>query len=248
MDLLADRLDSLSYLIRPPRDGGRGLLQPVLCFLHGHDEAAPAPIHNALTRHGPLAPHASTRSGEFLVIAPQLPHGGDTWNRYSSTVREIILDVRARFGGDARRTYATGFSYGGNGALDFARLQPDLWAALWAVDPTRVPRRRLPQPVWLSIGAAARGDAGAFIANLGLKAAGAKPRGDRLWLDEGDDHVACAARAYADDRIYAWLLAQQAAAPDLAAPDPTATRTPRRSAWYDAAVRARSEHRRVRRG
>src|SRR5690606_31909001 len=94
MDIFADRLDSLSYLIRTPRESGHGLLQPVLCFLHGDDAGAPVPIRTALLGRGPLAPGASERAAEFLVIAPQLPHGGDTWNRYSATVREIILDVR----------------------------------------------------------------------------------------------------------------------------------------------------------
>ena len=142
MDVLADRLHALSYLIRPARDAARGLLHPVLCFLHGDDEGAPAPIQAALTRHGPLREDAHDSARGFLVVAPQLPHGGDHWNRYSVTVREILLDVRARFGGDPRRTYVTGFGYGANGALDMARLQPDLWAAIWAVDPTRAPRRR----------------------------------------------------------------------------------------------------------
>jgi poly(3-hydroxybutyrate) depolymerase len=249
MDIFADRLDSLSYLIRTPRESGHGLLQPVLCFLHGDDAGAPVPIRTALLGRGPLAPGASERAAEFLVIAPQLPHGGDTWNRYSATVREIILDVRARFGGDARRTYVTGVAIGGNGALDFARSQPDLWAAVWAVDPTRVPRRRLPQPTWVSMGAAARANAEAIIANLGLKPAGAHPKGDRLWHAEGGDPADAAARAYADDRAYAWLLAHRAAVPDMIASEPSATRPARRSAWYDAAKRAAGEsQRRARRG
>ncbi|MBW3534585.1 MAG: hypothetical protein KY453_05120, partial [Gemmatimonadetes bacterium] len=33
--------------------------------------------------------------------------------------------------------------------------------------------------------------------------------GDRVWLDEGADHVGSARRAYADGRIYAWLLARR---------------------------------------
>jgi hypothetical protein len=30
--------------------------------------------------------------------------------------------------------------------------------------------------------------------------------GDRLWLDEDLDHVGAATSAYADERIYDWLL------------------------------------------
>ena len=247
MDLLADRLHSLSYLVRPARDAGQGLLHPVLCFLHGAEEASPAPIHAALTKYGPLADHASARAGEFLVIAPQMPSAGDSWNRHFGTVREIVLDVRARFGGDPRRTYVTGFGFGANGALDFARLLPDLWAAVWAVDPDRPPRRRIPQPVWLSIGDAARPRTQRFIEGLGLSVPGARARGERHYVDDGGDHAECARRAYGDARVYAWMLGRQADAPDVAAELQAPPQ--RRSPWYETALRAAQEdQRRSRRG
>jgi hypothetical protein len=49
------------------------------------------------------------------------------------------------------------------------------------------------------------------VSRLGLERVrddrSAAPYGDRLYLDEGLDHVRSAASAYADARIYAWLLA-----------------------------------------
>lgn len=194
----------LSLPAGAPSDAGP---RPVLCFLHGYDEGAPAEIRAALTRHGPLRPGSSPRAtSDFIVVAPQLPRQGDLWRRHADDVRRIVDDVAEAHGGDPRRTYLTGFSYGGNGVFDLALARPDAWAALWAVDPTRVPRTDPRRPVWLSFGAVARHARQAFIRALGLQPAGAVPQGDRLYLDEGQDHVGSATLAYADHRIYAWLL------------------------------------------
>lgn len=189
--------------------GGRGRAAPVLCFLHGYDEGAPTPLREGVTRHGPLRAGSAPRAvEEFIVVAPQLPRMGDHWHLHADAVRAIVEEVRAAHGGDARRTYLTGFSFGGNGVFDLALAQPGYWAALWPVDPTRVPRGDPARPVWLSIGAAARRGTAGFIRTLGLQPAGPAPAGDRIYLDEGEDHVGSATRAYRDERIYGWLLAQ----------------------------------------
>jgi len=64
--------------------------------------------------------------------------------------------------------------------------QPDLWAARWPVDPTRVPHKPVKQPIWLSLALA--------------------KHGERVWADDGEDHVGSARLAYADAGIYRWLL------------------------------------------
>lgn len=180
---------------------------PVLCFLHGYDEAAPLPIEQGVTRHGPLRPGGDWRVlDQFIVVAPQLPTAGDIWLRYADSVREIVTQVQSRHRGDARHTYLTGFSFGGNGVFDLALAQPDFWAALWPVDPTRVPREDPKRPIWLSIGAAARPRTEGFVRALDLEIASLGARSDRLYLDEGRDHVGSATLAYRDDRIYDWLL------------------------------------------
>ncbi len=111
--------------------------------------------------------------------------------------------------GDARRAYLTGFSFGGNGVFDLALLQPDTWAALWAVDPTRPPANDPCVPVWLSIGEIARSRQRGFITALGLEPATDSGNGARVYLDEGEDHVGSARVAYSDRRIYSWLLSKQ---------------------------------------
>jgi predicted peptidase len=191
----------LRYLLSVPEQTGR---LPILCFLQGYGEAAPRDIRRALTLHGPLRSTSTPRARqEFIVVAPQLLIGGDLWNRYADVLRQIVSEVRSEYGGDARRLYLTGFSFGANGVFDLGAAQPDLWTALWAVDPTRAPAKKLKRPVWLSFGEVSRVRREAFVENLDLK-----PAGDRVWQDDGLDHVATATAAYADERIYDWLLAK----------------------------------------
>ena len=178
---------------------------PLICFLHGYDEAAPAPLQEALTRHGPLRPgNPPSVADGFILLAPQLPFAGDTWHRYAHDVHGLVETTLQTHGGDAGRVYLTGFSFGANGVFDLAHFERSTWAALWAVDPTRVPRRAFAQPVWISIGEVARHLKDSFIAAL--------PLNDKhICEDHGDDHVGAARRAYADERIYSWLLRWRAA-------------------------------------
>jgi hypothetical protein len=196
----------LRYALSTPL-GDAEAPRPLLCFLHGYDEAAPVDVVEGVTRHGPLRPGSAARArSDFIVVAPQLPSAGDVWHRYADAVREIVDGVLELAGGDPARAYLTGFSFGGNGVFDLALAQPDRWAALWAVDPTRVPRADAGRPAWLSIGSAARHQTDGFVAALGLRSAVDRTDGDRLYLDEQQDHVGSATRAYRDERIYRWLL------------------------------------------
>lgn len=204
---------ALPYLLAVPA-GAEDRPLPVLCFLHGYDEGAPAPIDRALTRHGPLRDGAAAAAREFIVVAPQLPIRGDLWHRHASAVERIVREASDRHGGDPGRTYLTGFSFGGNGVFDLALEQDGVWTALWAVDPTRVPVRDLGRPVWLSFGEVARRGKEAFLRRLRLREASEDPAGDRLYADRGEDHVGSATSAYAEERVYRWLLSRRSAAED----------------------------------
>jgi predicted peptidase len=185
-----------------------------LCFLHGYGEGAPLPIQQALTRHGPLAATSSPRArGEFIVVAAQLPACGDVWYRYADAVREIVQQVRARHRADPQQLFLTGFSFGGNGVFDLALAQREFWAALWPVDPTRVPPADPERPVWLSSGARSRDHAHAFIQRLHLEPPHDTALADRIYVDQGQDHVGTARLAYQDERIYRWLLSKQLSRP-----------------------------------
>ena len=201
-------LDGLvKHLVSVP-PAGSGF--PVLCFLHGYDEAAPMPLETALKRHGPLRPANPARvASDFLIIAPQLPVAGDVWQLYSHEVRALVEGTGKRYEADPARFYLSGFSFGANGVFDLAALEPRFWAALWAVDPTRVPKRDPAGPVWLSFGEVARRRKQEFIATLGLEAAAPAAHGERVYADDGDDHVGAARRAYGEERTYAWLLTKR---------------------------------------
>jgi predicted peptidase len=189
---------------------------PVLVFLHGYDEGAPTPIDVALTRHGPLrVPNPASPADRFIIVTPQMPTRGDLWHRYAEEVRTLATRICIDEGGDPQRVYLTGFSFGGNGVFDLAIGRRDTWAALWAVDPTRLPARDPGRPVWLSFGEAARLGKRAFINALGLEPAGESAGEERVYLDEGADHVGSATLAYQDGRIYAWLLTKRLRADDV---------------------------------
>jgi predicted peptidase len=134
---------------------------------------------------------------------------GDLWNRYADTVGRIVLDEAKRFACDLRRLYLTGFSFGGNGVFDLSFAQTGIWAALWPVDPTRVPTRLITIPIWLSLGEISRLQAPSFIRILGLESAEIATSADKVWSDAGEDHVGTATQAYNEERVYRWLLCKQ---------------------------------------
>lgn len=211
LDLRLVDTSPLRYLLSLPSDPPPAAeAWPVLCFLHGYDEGAPLDIRRALTRHGPLHPESAREATDrFIVVAPQLPTRGDLWHRFADNIREIVAGVQEEHGGNPRRTYLTGFSFGGNGVFDLALAQPDRWAALWPVDPTRVPGEAPQRPVWLSFGEISRHRKEKFIRALHLKPRETAPGGDRLYLDQGQDHTGSACLAYRDERIYTWLLSKR---------------------------------------
>ena len=198
----------LNYVVSIPSSvkSGDGGGRPVLCFLHGDGEAAPMPIETALTRHGPLRAGSSQKAiDDFIVVAPQLPANakGDHWGQYAEAVRNIVTAVQKKYGGNPKQTYLTGFSFGANGVLDMAQSNPNFWAALWAVDPTRTPKASSGRPIWLSMGQRSRNNQ-SLAELLKLKQA-TDEAGDYVYLDENQNHVNTATLAYQDDQIYTWL-------------------------------------------
>jgi predicted peptidase len=200
----------LPYLISIPTPSAVVDRWPVICFLHGYDEGPPTPIQLGLTRHGPLRPR-SARCGvrRFIVVAPQLSRRGDLWYEYTTAVRDIVHEVLAIHTGDPERVYLTGFSFGGSGVFDLGIELRGFWAALWPVDPTRVPSTDPAAPVWLSSGAVSRHLKHAFVQRLGLEPPRDGTAGDRVYEDQGKDHVGTASVAYANDHIYEWLLTKR---------------------------------------
>ena len=202
----------------PPPEGG----WPILIFLHGIGETAPLALQVAMTRHGPLgASSGSEATRRFVVIAPQLPApGGDVWNRFANQVEAIARNAVDTYQGNRSKIYLTGFSLGGNGVLDIGSLLPEVWAALWPVDPTRYqpvdsnnrPVDRANQPIWVSAGEHARGQHASFTGNWGTVDHDwtanpyPNPNPRRVYEDRGLNHVPTAMAAYSAGAIYDWLL------------------------------------------
>jgi len=195
----------LRALISLPEGSGE-IDRPVLCFLHGYDEGPPTGIREGLTRHGPLRPGNPAIVRSFIIIAPQLPGRGDIWPYYADAMVELIQLVQSEHSGDRQRTYLTGFSFGGSGVFDLALRNPEIWAALWPVDPTRVPESDPGLPVWLSSGEVSRRGRSRFISSLALEQPDTGPDLDRIYSDDGLDHVGTATAAYRNQEIYRWLL------------------------------------------
>ena len=180
---------------------------PLLCFLHGLCEAAPAETRRALTLHGPLRPGnrcAAIRS--FVLAAPQLPSPESRWRDFAGPVLDLLAGIRARFCGKGQRSYLTGFSLGADAVFDIAKAAPATFAALWAVDPTQVPDHDLGIPVWLSLGELSRANEAGFIKRLRLARRMPGEQRARVYEDRGLDHVGTATAAYRDNAIYEWLL------------------------------------------
>lgn len=200
-------LSGVLSLPRRPRSAAA-----LLCFLHGRDEAQPMDPVTAMTTHGPLHPLSAIDDEglalPFVVVAPQLPRAGDLWHEQTDRVAALVRQIETRHATDPGRRYLTGFSFGGNGVFDLGHRLPGFWSALWTVDPTRRPEPDLASPLWLSLGSSARPAAEQTVNLLRSTALAddAPPDAARVHLDQGEDHVGSARRAYADVRIYRWLL------------------------------------------
>jgi predicted peptidase len=196
----------LRYLLRPARETTASPA-PLLVFLHGYDEGAPMPIEKALTRHGPLHPgNPPSALAPFMIVAPQVPTRGDIWYEHAASVGSLVRHIQVEHQVDPARTYLSGFSFGANGVFDLALRQPEMWAALWAVDPTRIPSGELAQPLWLSFGEIARHRKEQFVDLLKLVP---DEQSERVCVDDGSDHVGAATNAFRDPFIYRWLLARR---------------------------------------
>jgi predicted peptidase len=148
-------LRGLESCVRLPPNGKRRAPHPVLCFLHGRDEAAATypDIRDATRVHGPLNAKASRAARRFIIVFPQLPgSGGDAWPKEAAAVRAIVRRVQRDFRGDPRRTYLSGLSYGGNGTLSIGSDRSRMWAALWPVDPPHTHQKPTRLPIWLWYG------------------------------------------------------------------------------------------------
>ena len=206
---------------------------PVLCFLHGRGEAAsssegaPQPIE-MLFSHGSPPWHCSINSPltrDFIVLSPQLPVQRPWERRDLAEITAMLRTIYRDFRGDRERTFLTGFSLGGRGTFDFAAWTAEAvvgkerdtirWAALCPVDDAATePRTECStQRVWLHFGTWKPEPQKLTAQNLKLREVPLFRPGacnaDRQYTDyagAGCGHCPTCVAAYADPRVYEWLL------------------------------------------
>jgi predicted peptidase len=96
-------------------------------------------------------PMRGTRRDDKLPTGPDGPVDG--WNLIGDELIAMVDRTVREFGGDARRVYLTGLSYGGFGAWDLAAKHPEKFAALAPVVGYGHPKHAAPiakakLPVW----------------------------------------------------------------------------------------------------
>jgi len=178
---------------------------PLILFLHGGGERG-TDIEKVKV-HGPLKIAAQRPDFPFIVVAPQV----DT-NLIWSTARldALLDDVQEKYRVDLDRIYVTGLSMGGYGAWHLVAAHPNRFAAAVPIcggGEPEMAKSLARVPIWAFHGAK---DTTVPLA-IGqkmvdqIKQAG----GDvqfTIYPDVGHDSWK---RAYADEKVYDWLLAHR---------------------------------------
>ena len=206
---------------------------PVICFLHGIGEAAKNSRGadqsiDVLLNHGAPPWHCEINSPliqDFIVLSPQLPNRRFWEEGDLGEVNQILKTLYKSFRANRDKTYLTGFSIGGRAVFDFVvwgkgdqekegkeRLR---WAALWPVDDASDQPRAFCDiaRIWLHFGTWKPDPQNSTARNLRLQEMKAfrdrYPKVDRLYTDYspfGYHHGPTCVAAYADSRVYEWLL------------------------------------------
>jgi acetyl esterase/lipase len=152
-----------------------------------------------------------------VVISPQCPLGED-WN--SAVLFQLLDEISAKYRIDPDRIYLTGISAGGDLVWDMAMEQPDRFAAL-APMAGETDHVLLPLikniPTWGFQGLKDTIVPPNLMISMvsDLRAAGGHPH---LTLFPDADHSGAWTRAYADEDLYTWLLAQKRGQPEALTP------------------------------
>jgi predicted peptidase len=216
----------VAYSLPPGHTRGTKNRYPVLCFLHGDKECSVGPdkgknIRVAMGVHGPLSgsdfqppdkrfrPASKWAMKNFIVVCPQLPYeGGWTDEHNRKSVADIIRRIHKELNGDPKRTFLTGFSYGGDGVLGISTATKKMgWRAIWIVDPTIMPTGKPVQPTFLCIRSTLTECIEAYK-KLGFNEYRKGLSADYLYKTYSLDHPQTSWASYANETIYKWLLSK----------------------------------------
>lgn len=118
------------YAVYVPRDYDAGTPLATALVLHGHGGA-----HCGYQCSANFLEQMGEASGDPMLLVSPLGRGSSMYADYGEQdVLEVLADATARWSVDADRLYVAGYSMGGYGALRFATLYPDRFAAAaaWA--------------------------------------------------------------------------------------------------------------------
>lgn len=180
---------------------------PLVIFLHGSGERGDE--LKTVAKHGPPKLVEAGREFPFILVSPQCPPG-QWWDlgALEAWLDGLVRDYRV----DADRIYLTGLSMGGFGTWSWAQRTPGRFAAIVPVcgggDPAQAGKLK-DLPVWAFHGAKDPTVAPARTEEMvaGIKAAGGRPR-VTIYPEAAHDSWT---ETYANDEVYAWMLAQKRA-------------------------------------
>lgn len=125
---------------------------PLMVFLHGASEAAPAPL-SAVTVNGPPNKVMRHKDFPFVLVSPQVT--GPTWGSQTAVAAVLALvdHMISKYAIDPARVILTGISMGGNGVWTIGAARPATFAGLvpicgWGSTEGVVPLAQAKVPVW----------------------------------------------------------------------------------------------------
>ena len=188
---------------------------PLLIYLHGRGEEGRDGWKQVAVGLGPAILLEPDR-WPFLALFPQKPADRHGWTEHEWRIMKPLQQVRERYRVDPRRIYLTGVSMGGFGCWMLAPEHRDLFAAIAPVCGGGRPeeaQRIADLPIWAFHGEA---DAVVGVEHTrrmveAVRDAGGEPR---LTTYPGVGHNSWD-RAYREETIPDWLLAQQLPEPLL---------------------------------
>jgi len=198
------------YVLFVPHDYKGDKDYPLILFLHGAGETKGGKKQPVEVGIGP-AIKKQEKTFPFLVVIPQSQKR--TWQADSPDAQRalaILAEVEKSYKAVSKRIYLTGLSMGGFGTWSLATKYPDKWAAIVPIcgaGNAKQAAKIKDVPCWCF-----HGDKDTAVKVEGsramikaIKAAGGDPKYDEY---PGVGHNSWD-RAYGNDELYKWFLAQK---------------------------------------
>jgi predicted peptidase len=181
---------------------------PLVIYLHGRNGDVMTPEQPGDARA--FTGEENYRKRPCIVIAPQCPKDGSSWDRKNAdAVLEIIADLTKHLSIDKKRIYLTGYSMGGYGTFHLLGREPKLFAAALPIagggNPNDAENFKK-VPLWVFHGA--KDEDVKPEQSRRMVEALKDARGDVKYTEFPDDGHGIAGKVYADVAVHEWLFAR----------------------------------------